>query len=50
MYSGVNLLGIFVDLNMVKILIPFVIAILNFDRIIKIIIFTIRKIPFIGVE
>lgn len=50
LFSGINLVGIFVDLNMVKILIPLVIAILNMDKIIKFIVFAVKKIPFIGIE
>lgn len=50
MFSAVNLVGIFIDFNMVKILIPFVIGILNFDKIVKLIIFVIKKIPFLGME
>lgn len=50
MFSAINLAGIFLDLNMVKVLIPIVIAILNFDKMVKLIIFAIKKIPFLGME
>ena len=50
MFSAVNLAGVFLDLGMVKTLIPIVIAVLNFDKMVKLIIFAIKKIPFLGME
>lgn len=50
MFSAVNLVGVFLDFNMVRTLIPIVILILNFDKIVKLIIFAVKKIPFIGIE
>lgn len=49
-FAGVNIFNFFVPLNFVAILIPIVIAILNFDKIYKLIMWVLRKIPFIGVE
>lgn len=48
--GAVGLLGVFVDLNTLKWLIPVVIIIVNFDRVWNLIMFILRKIPFIGVE
>ena len=50
MEDAASLVFIFLDINMVKILIPVVIAIINFDRIVKFVMFILRKIPFLGVE
>lgn len=50
MFGGINLLSIFIDMNMVKILIPFVIGILNFDKIIKVLMFILKKIPIIDIH
>ena len=50
MFSAVNLVGVFLDFSMVRTLIPIVILILNFDKIVKLIIFAVKKIPFIGIE
>jgi hypothetical protein len=50
MFSSVSLVSVFVDFNMIKILIPLTIAILNFDRIFKFIIFAIKKIPLINLK
>lgn len=48
--GAVGILGIFVDLNVLRWLIPVVIVIVNFERIWSLIMFILRKIPFIGVE
>ena len=49
-FQGVHLVSFFVPMDMVAILIPLVIAIVNFDKIWKVIMFIIRKIPFLGIE
>lgn len=49
-YNAVGLASVFVDFNMVKILIPLVIAILNFDHILKFIMFILKKIPILGIK
>ncbi len=49
-FSGVNVLNFFVPLDTVAILIPIVIAIVNFDRIYKIVMWILRKIPFLSIE
>ncbi len=49
-FTGVNIFNFFVPLDFVAILIPIVIAILNFDKIYKLVMWVLRKIPFIGVE
>lgn len=48
--GSVGILGLFLDWNVVKYLVPLVIVIANFDRIWNMIMFILRKIPFIGVE
>jgi len=50
MFSGVSLASIFIDLHMVKILIPIEIAVLNFDHIIKLVMFILKKIPLIDIH
>lgn len=50
MFSAINLVGIFVDLGMVKILIPLAIAIINADKIIKLVMFILKKIPIIDIK
>lgn len=48
--SGIGIIGIFVDLDVLSWLIPVVIVIVNFERIWNLIMFILRKIPFIGIE
>lgn len=50
MFSGVNLVGIFLDINMLKILIPLAIAIINADKIIKLVMFVLKKIPILDIK
>lgn len=49
-YMGANLVALFLPMDTVRILIPIVIAIINFDKILKIVIFVLKKIPFLGIE
>ena len=48
--GGYNVIGMFIDLGIVKTLIPIVIVIANLDKVWSFIMFILRKIPFIGVE
>lgn len=50
MFGGINMLSVFVDMNMLKVLIPWAIAIINADNIIKIIMFILKKLPFIDMK
>jgi hypothetical protein len=50
MFNGVSLLSIFVDLNVVKVLIPIVIGIINFDKIVKLVMFILKKIPVVNIK
>lgn len=50
MFEGINIFNFFVPLNFVAMLIPIVIAILNFDKIYKLVMWIIRKIPFASVK
>ena len=48
--GGIGFLSVFVDFDVVKVLIPIVIVIANFDKIWPLIMFVLRKIPFLGIE
>ncbi len=50
MFSGVNLVSIFIDMSMARILIPLAIAIINADKIIKLIMFILKKIPVLNIK
>ena len=49
-FDNLSLLGFFVRLDTVKILVPLVIVVINFEDIYAFIMWILRKIPFIGVE
>lgn len=48
--GSVGIIGIFVDLNMVKILLPVLLIVINFDEVWKFTMFILRKIPFLGID
>lgn len=48
--GAVGLLSIFIDFNVVKWLIPIVLVVANFDKVWNLIMFILRKIPFLGIE
>lgn len=48
--GSVGLLGVFVDLSMVKILLPVLLIVINFDEVWKFTMFIVRKIPFLGIK
>ncbi len=48
--GAVGLLGVFIDWSVVKWLIPVVIVVANFDKVWSLIMFILRKIPFLGIE
>lgn len=50
MISGMGLLSVFVDLDVLMILIPVVIVVVNLDRVWGLIMFVLRKIPFLGIK
>lgn len=49
-FDNLPLLGFFVRLDTVKILVPLVIVVINFEDIYAFVMWILRKIPFIGVE
>lgn len=50
LYNASNLFFLFCDKNLVVILVPLVIAIVNFDKVYKIIMWILRKVPFVSIE
>lgn len=48
--GAVGLLGVFIDWAVVKWLIPVVLVVANFDKVWSLIMFILRKIPFLGIE
>lgn len=48
--SVIGIVGIFVDMEVLKILVPVVIVIANLDKAWNMIMFILRKIPFLGIK
>lgn len=48
--GSVGMMGIFIDINMVKILLPVLLIVINFDEVWKFTMFILRKIPFLGIK
>ncbi len=49
-FDNVGLLGLLVPISTIKVVIPIVVLIMNFDDIYKLVMFIIKKIPMLGVE
>ena len=50
LFDSVSLVSIFLDFNMIKLAIPIFIAIYNFDHLVKLVMFILKKIPILGIE
>ncbi len=50
MHSGIGFLFLFFNMDLVKIMIPFVLIVANFEEVYKLVMFVLRKIPFLGIE
>lgn len=48
--GAMGLLSIFMDINMLKILLPVLLIVINFDEAYKLTMFILRKIPFLGIK
>lgn len=48
--GAAGIMGIFVDMNMVKVLLPVLLIVINFDEVWKFTMFIVRKIPFLGIK
>ena len=48
--TSFNLLCTFVDINMLRILFPIVLIIINFDFVYRVIMWVLRKIPILSIE
>ena len=48
--NGIGLLGIFIDIDFVKVMIPIVIATINTDNIYNIIMWVLKKIPMLNIK
>ena len=48
--AGIGFVSLVVDMNLVKILLPLVVVLVNFDEVWSMIMFVLRKIPFLGIK
>lgn len=48
--GSVGLLSVFLDMNMLRILLPILLIVINFDEAYKLCMFILRKIPFLGIK
>ena len=48
--GSVGLASVFLDFNVIKWLIPVVLVVANFEKVWNMIMFILRKIPFLGIE
>lgn len=50
MLGGIGFLKVFLDFDFLGVLVPIVIIIINLDKLWKLVMFILRKIPFLGIE
>lgn len=50
MESGIGFLFLFVDMDLVKVMLPMVIVVANFERVYQLVMYVLRKIPFLGLD
>ena len=48
--GSIGILAVFIDMDMVKILLPVLLIVINFDEVWKFSMFIVRKIPFLGIK
>lgn len=48
--GSIGLLSMFIDFDMLKILLPVVVIVVNFEHVWDLVMFVLRKIPFIGIK
>lgn len=50
MEQGMVFVFLFFDMNLVKIMLPMVIVVANFEKVYKLVMYVLRKIPFLGIQ
>lgn len=50
MESGMCFLFLFFNMSLVKLMLPFVLVVSNFEKVYKLVMYVLRKIPFLGIE
>lgn len=49
-FNNAGIIGVFVDINLMKTIVPLTILVVNFDNIYKLIMWIIRKIPMLNIH
>ena len=49
-FDNLSMLSFFVRISTVKVLVPLVLVVVNFDKVYKLTMFILRKIPFLGIK
>ena len=50
MDAGIGFVFLFFNMSLVKLMLPFVLVVMNFDKVYKLVMYVLRKIPFLGVK
>ena len=50
MKSGMCIVFLFFSIDLIRIMLPLVIVVANFDKVYKLVMFVLRKIPFLGIK
>lgn len=50
METGMGFVFIIFDKDLLRIMLPFVLVVMNFDKVYKLVMYVLRKIPFLGIE
>lgn len=50
MESGMGFVFLFFNMSLVRTMLPLVVVVMNFDKAYKLVMYVLRKIPFLGIE
>lgn len=50
MESGMGFVYLFIDMDLVKLMLPFVLVVANFEKVYTLVMWVLRKIPFLGLD
>lgn len=49
-FDNAGIIGIFVSIDLIKVLVPLIIIVINFDEIYRVIVWIVKKIPILNIE
>lgn len=50
MDAGIGFVFLFFNMSLVKLMLPFVLVVMNFDKVYKLVMYVLRKIPLLGIK